>query len=100
VWKQSNLWWYLCFKSGYNLFVGDTVSPTQISRQWLNLIPHSSVTITAKIYKIDSWPNNTIFAMVDNATVGLFTFNSTNPGSADICGNPTAITDSINTNYN
>ena len=75
-------------------------TPTQISRQWLNLIPHYSVTITAKIYKVDSWPNNTLFAMVDGTTVALFTFNSSNTGTADICGNPSPIPDSINTNYN
>lgn len=37
---------------------------------------------------------------VDSTTVRTLTFNSSNPGSADICGNPSPILDSVNTNYN
>lgn len=85
---------------GYNVFVGDAAVPTQISRLWLNLIPHYSVTIAAKIYKIDSWPNSTFFVMADGITAALFTFDSSNPGSSDLCGNPSPIPDSINTNFN
>jgi len=38
--------------------------------------------------------------MVDGTTSATLTFNSTNPGTSDICGNPSPIPDSINTNYN
>jgi hypothetical protein len=38
--------------------------------------------------------------MVDGTTASTLTFNSTNPGTTDICGDPTPIADSINTNFN
>ena len=38
--------------------------------------------------------------MVDGVTAQILYFNSTSPGTSDICGNPTPIPDSINTNYN
>jgi hypothetical protein len=53
-----------------------------------------------KLYKIDSWLNNTIFFMVDGVTALVYTFNSTNGGTTDLCGNPTPVTDPINTSYN
>ena len=55
--------------------------------------------IKVKIYKIDSWVNETIFCMIDGVTVKLFTWNETT-GTTDLCGNPTPIPDSINKNYN
>ena len=91
---------YTLANSGYNVFTGDSTLPTQITRMWLNLIPHYSLTIAAKIYKIDSWPNATLFVMADGSTAGLFSFDSSNPGTSDLCGNPNPIPDSINTNYN
>jgi len=56
--------------------------------------------VRAKFYKIDSWPNNTIFFIVDGVTVFLKTYNSLNAGTTNICGNPNPITDAINTNFN
>lgn len=38
--------------------------------------------------------------MVDGVTVQVYTFNSTNGGTTDFCGNPTPVTDPINTSYN
>lgn len=38
--------------------------------------------------------------MVDSTSAAIFTFNSTNGGTSDLCGNPSPIYDSINTNYN
>lgn len=38
--------------------------------------------------------------MVDGVTVQVYTFNSTNGGTTDICGNPTPVTDTINTSFN
>lgn len=80
--------------------MGDTSSPNQITRTWANLIPHYSITVTAKLYKIDSWVNNTIFFMVDGVTAQLYTFTAANGGTTDFCGNPTPVPDSINTSFN
>lgn len=80
--------------------MGDPTNPSGITKTWLNLIPHYAITVTATFYKIDSWLNNTIFFMVDGTTAWLATYNSTNGGTSDFCGNPTPIPDTINTNFN
>jgi len=85
---------------GYNNFIGNPTTPNGITRTWTGLIPHFSIRITAKIYKIDSWVNNNLFIMVDGVSVKIYTFNSANGGTTDICGNPTPIPDTINTNFN
>lgn len=82
------------------MLTGDQTNPNSLTRTWTGLIPHYSLTLTAKVYKIDSWPNNTIFMMVDGTSVATATFNSTNSGLSDTCGTPTPIPDSINTNFN
>lgn len=38
--------------------------------------------------------------MVDGVTAQLYTWNSTNGGTTDLCGNPSPIPDTINTNFN
>ena len=38
--------------------------------------------------------------MVDGTTAYTLTFNNTNAGSSDICGNPTPVADTVNTNFN
>jgi hypothetical protein len=38
--------------------------------------------------------------MVDGVTAQLYTFNAANGGTTDFCGNPTPVTDSINTSFN
>jgi hypothetical protein len=58
------------------------------------------VTVSASFYKLDSWKGNTIFFMVDGVTAHLQTFDYTNGGTTDFCGNPTPVSDSINTNFN
>lgn len=85
---------------GYNIFVGNPTNPNGITRTWSNLISHYSIRFTAKFYKIDSWANNTIFFMVDGVTAYLYTYNATNGGTTDFCGNPTPVTDPINTSFN
>lgn len=76
------------------------MNPSGIIKSWSNLIPHYAITVTATFYKIDSWLNNTIFFMVDGVTAWVGTYNSTNGGTSDFCGNPTPIPDAINTNFN
>ena len=98
--QRSHIRRYKCYHPGYNVFVGDTATPTKISTTFSPLIPHYAVTVTTSVYKIDSWPNNTLFLQADAATVALLSFNGSNPGSADICGNPAPTFDTINTNFN
>lgn len=86
--------------AGYNILVGNPSAPSSITKSWSGLIPHYSVTVSLKLYKIDSWVNATIFFMVDGTTAQLYTFDSSNGGTSDFCGNPTPIPDSVNTNYN
>lgn len=38
--------------------------------------------------------------MVDGVTAQLYTFTAANGGTSDFCGNPTPVTDSINTSFN
>jgi hypothetical protein len=38
--------------------------------------------------------------MVDGTTAHTMTFDNTNAGSSDICGNPTPVADTVNTNFN
>lgn len=38
--------------------------------------------------------------MVDGVTAYLYTYNATNGGTTDFCGNPTPVTDPINTSFN
>lgn len=38
--------------------------------------------------------------MVDGVTAWVGTYNSTNGGTSDFCGNPTPIPDAINTDFN
>lgn len=53
------------------------------------------------LYKIDSWPTSTTFFLqVDSVTVRTVTFDSSNPGTSDLCGRSSPITDPINTSYN
>lgn len=97
---SSSFWRFISENIGYSVFSGDPTTPASIYRTFTNLIPHYSVTVTANFYKIDSWVNNTIFFMVDGVTAKLYTFNAANGGSTDFCGNPTPVTDTINTSFN
>jgi hypothetical protein len=38
--------------------------------------------------------------MVDGVTAQLYTFTAANGGTTDFCGNPTPVTDPINTSFN
>ncbi len=100
MWKSTYFWRYSKLNKGYNILYGDLANPTKISTTFPNLIPHYTVTISATVYKIDSWPNNTLFLQADGTTVALLTFNASNPGSSDICGNPSPTPDQVNTNFN
>lgn len=97
---NDTLWRLKYHNLGYNVFTGDSANPNGIVRTWSNLISHYSVRIQATVYKIDSWTNSTFFAMVDGTSAALYTWNSSNGGTVDICGNPSPFIDSVNTNYN
>jgi len=97
----TNFWRYLIriYDLGYKKFTGDPTLPIKISRQYTNLIAHYAIRVQAKIYKIDSWNNESAFVMIDNVAHKLYTFDQTN-STTNICGDPYPSIDAINTNFN
>ncbi len=80
MWNVTNIGRYLIdkVKIGYKKFGGDPSLPTKISRQYNGLIGHYAVRIKAKIFKIDSYSNESIFVMVDNVASKIYTFQQSN----------------------
>lgn len=83
---------------GYNLFIGDPISPISISKTFPTPVPHWSARIRATLYKIDSWNSENLFVTVDGRTQRVYTWSSTFNGT-DICGYPNPIIDSLNPSY-
>lgn len=82
------------------MFIGDSSNPNSITKTWAGLVSHYATQLSVTIYKIDSWIGNTLFIMLDGTTVQTYTFDATNGGTNDLCGNPTPIPDALNSNFN
>lgn len=80
--------------------MGDTTNPNGITRTFSGLIPHFQIRLQATLYKIDSWNSNTFFIQADGTTIYASTFDSTNGGTTDFCGNPSPTPNSVDTNFN
>jgi hypothetical protein len=88
----------ILINAGYNLFIGDPLSPIAISKTYSTPTPHWSARIRATLYKIDSWNNENLFVTIDGLTQKVYTWNSSFNGS-DICGIPNPVIDSLNPSY-
>lgn len=53
---------------GFKVLSGDNTNPAFVQKTWTNLPPHFAATISMKIYKIDSWTNDSFFIMVDGVS--------------------------------
>jgi len=53
---------------GYKVLSGDNTNPAFLQKSWTNLPPAFAMTISMKIYKIDSWSTDSFFIMVDGVS--------------------------------
>lgn len=81
------------------MLTGDLMNPAWAQKTWTNLPPHYQVSISMKIYKIDSWNSDSFFVIVDGTSKQIYTWGSTS-GTSDFCGQSNPLINTYNPQYN